>query len=149
MDDIDRKILTLLAEDARRSLADIGGNVSLSPSSVNERIRKLVADGVIRRFTVELDPAKLSIPVAAYIWTALREDADEASFRDFTRHHPAVTECHHVTGAWSYLLKVQVEHLAALELVLANLKKAGFLARSETVIALSTVVEPPFRPKEF
>jgi len=148
VDDIDRKILRLLSEDARRSLSDIGSAVSLAPSSVNERIRKMVADGVIRRFTVDLDPGKLATPMAAYIWALLRDGADEASFRSFAKRHPAVTECHHVTGSWSYLLKVQVAGLADLEQVLTSLKEAGLLARSETVIALSTMVEPPFRPKE-
>ncbi len=149
MDNTDRKILQLLAEDARRSLADIGSAASLAPSSVNERIRKLVADGVIRRFTVDLDPEKLATPVAAYIWAALKEGADETSFRTFVRGHPSVTECHHVTGAWSYLLKVQVKGLTDLEDVLTHFKEAGLIARSETVIALSTVVEPPYIPKEF
>ncbi|WP_026381095.1 Lrp/AsnC family transcriptional regulator [Afifella pfennigii] len=148
MDDIDRKIIDLLSGDARRSLADIGAAVSLSPSSVNERIKKLLADGVIKRFTIDIDPAKLALPVAAFVWIALREGADEAAFRAFAREDRHVSECHHVTGAWSYLLKVQVADLAALERFLATLKESGFLARSETVIALSTVVAPPFRVKD-
>ena len=63
MDDIDRKIVGLLAEDGRRSLADIGAVVSLSPSAVNERIRRMVNCGAIRRFTVEADHRALGFEV--------------------------------------------------------------------------------------
>ncbi len=60
MDEIDRKIIGILAQDLRRSLTDIGAAVELSPSSVNERIRRLVASGVIRRFTIDADHRALA-----------------------------------------------------------------------------------------
>jgi Lrp/AsnC family leucine-responsive transcriptional regulator len=56
-----------------------------------------------------------------------------------------VTACHHVTGPWSYLLQIQVADLAEVESFLALLKAEGWLARSETQLALSEVVAPPFR----
>lgn len=141
MDETDRKIIGLLGEDARRSLADIGGSVGLSPSAVNERIRRLVQSGVIRRFTVEIDPAALDAGVLAYVWVALHADADEAAFRAFVKAHPQVLEAHHVTGAWSYLLKLRVPTLAHVEPLLTELKQAGFYARSETVLSLASVVD--------
>lgn len=141
MDEIDRKILSLLAEDSRRSLADIGGVVSLSPSAVNERIRRLSSSGVIRRFTVEADHRALGYDVLAFVWVALAADASEAAFREFMAGHPTVAECHHVTGSWSYLVKIRVATLGGVEPFLAELKAHRYLARSETVIALSTVSE--------
>ena len=140
MDEIDRKIIELLSADARRSLADIGGSVGLSPSSVNERIRRLTASGAIRRFTVDLDPVAMGLPTLVYVWVALREDADEEAFRRFAAASPAILECHHVTGAWSYLIKLRVEAMPAIEDFLADLKARRFLGRSETVIALSSPV---------
>jgi Lrp/AsnC family leucine-responsive transcriptional regulator len=148
MDDTDRTILTLLAADSRRSLADIGAQVDLAPSSVNDRIRRLTATGALRRFTVEADPAALCLPTLAFVSVALREDADEATFRDFAATHPLVLECHHVTGAWSYLLKVRTPDTAALEGFLADLKATRLLARTDTVIALSSPVPGPFIPKD-
>ncbi|MAS14496.1 MAG: AsnC family transcriptional regulator [Nitratireductor sp.] len=148
MDQIDHKIVTLLAEDARRSLADIGGVVGLSASAVNERIRRLSASGVIRRFTVDADPAALGCPVLVFIWVSLVQNVNEEAFRVFAAAHKAVEECHHVTGPWSYLIKARVPSLSDVESVLEDMKKHGFLARSESVVALSTVEPGSFAPVE-
>lgn len=141
MDDVDRKIVGLLAMDSRRSLADIGAVVDLSPSAVNERIRRLVNSGAIKRFTVDADHRALGYDVLAFVWVALATDASEAEFREFMATHPMVAECHHVTGGWSYLVKIRMATLGDVEPFLAGLKERRFLARSETVIALSTVTE--------
>lgn len=148
MDDIDLKIISLLSDDSRRSLADIGGTVGLSTSATNERIRRLASSGAIRRFTVDVDPDLVGLRTLAFIWVALREDADEAAFRAFAGAHPAILECHHVTGAWSYLVKVRVGDPTEIENFLGELKAHRFLGRSETVIALSSAVAGPFIPKE-
>ncbi|NVD42109.1 Lrp/AsnC family transcriptional regulator [Ensifer sp. HO-A22] len=148
MDEIDRKIIGILAQDSRRSLTDIGAAVELSPSSVNERIRRLVASGVIRRFTIDADHRALGLDVLAFVWVGLSPDADEEAFRTFMAGHPSVAECHHVTGAWSYCVKVRMPSLGDIEPFLAELKRRRFLARSETVIALSTVRETQFTSPE-
>ncbi|PWE28690.1 Lrp/AsnC family transcriptional regulator [Pararhodobacter marinus] len=147
MDDIDRKIIDLLSADARRALADIGQNVGLSTSAVNDRLRRLTAQGVIRRFTLEADPEALGLPVLAFVWIALPEQADEAAFRALAADDPAILECHHVTGAWSYLIKLRTQSLAGLEAFLATLKARGMVARSESVLALSSAVPDTFVPK--
>jgi Lrp/AsnC family leucine-responsive transcriptional regulator len=146
MDEIDRKIIELLAEDARRALADIGAVVGLSPSSVNERIRRLVASGAIRRFTVDADPVALGLPVLAYVFVGLNYEAGEAAFKAFVSAAPEVVECHHMTGGWSYLIKLRVDSLHGIESFLEQLKEQRFLARSETMISLSTVCERGFVP---
>jgi Lrp/AsnC family leucine-responsive transcriptional regulator len=147
MDEIDRKIVELLAADAKRSLADIGGHVGLSPSSVNERIRRLSASGAIRRFTLDVDPSAIKLETLVFVWIALREDADETAFRRHAEAHPLILECHHVTGAWAYLIKLRVETPPQIEGFLADLKALRFLGRSETVIALSSPVPGSFVPK--
>ena len=144
MDATDKKITALLAEDARRSLADIGEVVGLSPSSVNERIPRLAASGAIKRFTVDADHAALGLAVTAFVLVGLDYDAGEEAFKSFVSTHPSVAECHHVTGGWSYLLKVRLADFAGVEAFLGELKAQHFLARSETMIALSTAVERGF-----
>ncbi|MBW6505699.1 MAG: Lrp/AsnC family transcriptional regulator [Rhodobacteraceae bacterium] len=145
IDDIDRKILGLLAEDARQPLAAVGAAVGLSPSAVNERQRRLSGSGALRAIRADADPAALGLPVRAFVWLALAPLADEGAFRAAIPAHSEVTACHHVTGPWSYLLQIQVADLASVEAFLARLKAEGWLARSETILALSEVVAPPFR----
>lgn len=148
MDDIDRNICILLSADARQSMAQIGAQVGLSTSAVNDRLRRLSERGVLRRMRADLDAAALGLPVTAFVWLALAERADEAGFRAAIVTRPEVTACHHVTGAWSYLVQVRMASLAAVEDFLAWLKAAGWIARSETMLALSTVLEPPFLLRE-
>ncbi|MBU1174862.1 MAG: Lrp/AsnC family transcriptional regulator [Alphaproteobacteria bacterium] len=148
MNDVDRKIIGLLAEDARRALADIGGTVGLSASAVNERIRRLVAEGAIRGFTVDAAPEALGLPVLAFVFVALAQGSDEAGFRHFVAAQAAILECHHVTGGWSYLVKIRVADLGGVEAFLAALKHAGYVGRSETMIVLSSPVGDAFVPRE-
>ena len=148
MDIIDRKIIQLLSLDSRRSLADIGSSVDLAPSSVNERIKRLSASGAIRGFTVDADPAAMDLETLVFVWLALREDADEQAFREHAASHPLILECHHVTGSWSYLVKLRVGGTAGIEEFLAGLKAERFIGRSETMIVLSSPVPGAFVPKE-
>ncbi|MDQ0456094.1 Lrp/AsnC family transcriptional regulator [Rhizobium paknamense] len=141
MDQIDRKILDLLVDDSRRSLAEIGEGVGLSPSSVNDRIRRLTQQGVVKRFTVEVDHAKIGLPITAFVFVQLHTEASEEAFRAFAASHAAVEECHHLTGGWSYLLKLRLRDLQDIETFLAETKSRRFLARSETMISLSAVAE--------
>lgn len=147
MDNIDHKIIDLLSVDAKRSLADIGTHVGLSPSSVNERVRRLTETGTIRRFTVDLDPDKLDRSTLAFVWIGLREDADEVAFRQYATAHPLILECHHVTGSWSYLIKIRVGAITEVESFISDLKTHRFLGRSETVIVLSSAVDGGFIQK--
>ncbi|WP_097070600.1 Lrp/AsnC family transcriptional regulator [Rhodobacter maris] len=148
IDDIDRKICALLSADARQSMAQIGAQVGLSTSAVNDRLRRLSERGILRRMRADLDAAALGLPVTAFVWVALADAADEAGFRAAIAARPEVTACHHVTGPWSYLVQVRMGSLAAVEAFLGWLKAAGWIARSETMLALSTVVEPSFQLRE-
>lgn len=145
MDQIDRKIAALLSGDARQSLAQIGAQVGLSSSAVNDRVRRLAERGVIRGYGADVAPEAVGLAVAAFIWVALAEGVNEGAFRIAMTEAPEVTACHHVTGPWSYLVQVRVAGLGGIEEFLGTLKSAGWIARSETMIALSSVVEPPFR----
>lgn len=145
MDDIDRRICALLCADARQSLAQIGAQVGLAASSVNDRLRRLIATGAIRRMRADVDPVAVGLPVAAFVWLLLAPGTEEARFRDEIARMPEVTACHHVTGAWSYLIQIRVPSLQGVEAFLSALKAAGWVGRSETMLSLSAVVEPPFR----
>ncbi|WP_372838324.1 Lrp/AsnC family transcriptional regulator [Phaeovulum sp.] len=144
-DDTDRKITAILGDDARQPLAALGRAVGLSTSAVNERVRRLSEAGAIRALRADADPAAFGLPVRAFVWLALNPSASEPAFRAAIAARHEVTACHHVTGPWSYLLQIQLPDLAAVEAFLGSLKEEGWLARSETILALSEVVAPPFR----
>ncbi|GAB3117300.1 Lrp/AsnC family transcriptional regulator [Novispirillum itersonii] len=142
MDAMDRRLLSLLQDQGRSSYADLGAAVGLSVSGVADRIRRLEASGVLQGWTVRVDPVKAGLDILAFIFVAIERPEWEPGFLTRMRQRPEVLECHHVTGDWSYLLKVRVGSVADLEGFLATgLKDLPGLGRTHTQLALSSPKE--------
>lgn len=142
MDDIDFRLLTLVQENCRLSLADLGKQVGLSVSAVNERMAKLHAQGFIRGYVALLDPHVLGLDVCAFVQILLDRPENNPAFIEQIRKVPQVLECHHITGEFSYLLKIRVRTIARLEALLnGQIKSLPGVTRTQTVIALSTAKE--------
>jgi Lrp/AsnC family leucine-responsive transcriptional regulator len=140
IDHIDKKILELIQRDAGLTCAEIGTRIHLSGSSVNDRMRRLRARGVIRRMSAEIDPAAFGLDLLAFVLVVV--EREENAFRDLMAGRPEVLECHHVTGDYSYLLKLRLANAAGLERFLAEtLKALPGVTRTHTLIALSSVKE--------
>lgn len=146
LDAIDHALLARLQEDGRLGVAELGQAVGLSSSAANERVRKLVARGVIRAVVALADPLALGLGIAGFVTVTLAHGVDEDRFVSVVVADPAILECHHVTGAANYLLKVRVADMAGLEALLKRLKATGAIARTETMLALSTPKETTALP---
>jgi Lrp/AsnC family leucine-responsive transcriptional regulator len=147
MDEIDHIILDTVQRDGRASLAMIGGRAGLSVSATNERIKKLEAQGLIVGWGAHVDAAAVGADLLAFIFVLLSGSEHEAAFRELVGRLDEVQECHHITGEWSYLLKVRTHGTAGLERLLASgLKSVPGLVRTFSTIALSTVKETPYVP---
>jgi Lrp/AsnC family leucine-responsive transcriptional regulator len=142
LDRIDRKILGELQFDADLPYAELGARVGLSASAINERLKRLKAGGQIRRLTAEIDPAAFGLNLLAFLLVRLDPSAREEVFRQAMAHAPQVLECHHITGQYSYLLKLRLREAADLERFLASeVKTIPGVAATETIIALSSIKE--------
>ena len=142
MDEKDKIILRLIQKDARLSNSRLGKMVGLSTSAVNERLRKLKRQGVLERYVAVLNPSALSLDVCAFVQVLLGRPEDEQAFLERVRDLPEVLECHHVTGQFSYLLKVRTPNVSHLELLLRDaIKSLVGVARTETLIVLSSPKE--------
>jgi Lrp/AsnC family leucine-responsive transcriptional regulator len=142
LDDIDRQLLALLQKDDRLSLADLGKNVGLAASSVNERVKRLVTRGVIEGFHAHVSPEALGLDLLAFVFVGWSDPAVEEQFLEQVKTSAAVLECHHVTGTWNYLLKVRLPNTRELERFLASVvKTVQGVQRTETLIALSSFKE--------
>jgi Lrp/AsnC family transcriptional regulator, leucine-responsive regulatory protein len=147
MDDIDRKILSHIQHHGRDSYADIGEAAGLSVSAVNERLKKLQAQGAIRGWAARVDPEAVGRGVLAFIFVALARPEHDAGFRAAMTARDEIQECHHVTGDWSYLLKVRLAGVGELETLLATVIKAqAGVMRTHTMIALSSPKESAVVP---
>jgi Lrp/AsnC family leucine-responsive transcriptional regulator len=139
MDRTDIAIIGLLQEDGGLSLARLGKRVGLSTSAVNDRLRNLRARAVLSGATVIVDPSKVGLGVLAFISVLIDWSAHNEAFSRAVKDMPEVLECHHVTGDWSYLLKVRTRDNDSLEDLISNrIKALPGVTRSETVFAVGT-----------
>jgi Lrp/AsnC family leucine-responsive transcriptional regulator len=153
IDDIDRKILSLLQVNSRSSNAELARNVGLTVSSVHERVKKLEHKGVITGYTITVNPELLGKPLLAFIRLTVEVDLEKdmaglrRKFSDVCVEEPDILECHHVAGEDCYVLKVRATGPKQLEELLNMVRRETRSIRSVTSIVLSTrkessVVEP-------
>jgi Lrp/AsnC family leucine-responsive transcriptional regulator len=152
MDAIDTEILRLLQIDNRRSSNDIGKEIGLSVSAVNERVRRLNASGIIQANRAVVDPAAAGFDLCAFMFVDLDVRGDEEGFVAGVVAAPEVQEVHHITGSHSYLLKVRTRGTSELQHLLSStLKALPGVIRTESFVVLETrkeTPELPIRPPE-
>jgi Lrp/AsnC family transcriptional regulator len=117
LDEMDRKILSQLQEDASQSLDDIARKVGSSKTPVWNRIRKMKDMGVIGRQTVLLDAEALGLEACFFVLIRTSEhEADwQRKFLDALRARPEVQEAHRLAGDIDYILKVRVKNARAYD----------------------------------
>ncbi|WP_216595153.1 Lrp/AsnC family transcriptional regulator [Variovorax paradoxus] len=109
-DKIDMAILRVLLLDSRKTLQEIGNEVGLSPTSCWTRIKKLETQGVIKRYTVDVDPAKLGYHDSVIVQVTLESHTDETLY-DFGRvlaTIPEIQEAYLVSGDYDYYIRIAV-----------------------------------------
>lgn len=141
LDQIDIQILALLQAHCKMPLAKIGQRVGLSAPAVIERIKKLEESGVITGYTAMLDTRKLGCDITAFIGVLTSHPRSIHDVEEQIESRPEVLECHHVTGAYTLLLKVKTTNTTTLEELISHLRSIEGVARTETMIVLSTHTE--------
>lgn len=118
LDNIDKKILTHLIEDARLSITELAEKVNLSATPCNRRVKQLEESGILTGFHASTDPRKLGYNLSLYIAISMdKHTADRFShFEEAVRQFKEVVSCSIVTGRTEdYLLKVVVRDMAHYE----------------------------------
>ena len=118
MDRINLDILRCLRENARCKASDISQQVNLSVSAVIERIRRMEASGVIRQYTVLIDPKQVGNDLTALMEVSLGHPMHYDDFVENIRKHPNVAECHYLTGEFDFLLKIITDSSDNLEQII-------------------------------
>lgn len=140
-DSIDARIISALGADGRRSYADVGAEVGLSTAAVHERVKKMLDKGVIRRFSISVDPERVGLNFTAFV--AIRNDGG-IHCRDVAprlRAMPQVEELHSVAGEYDFLAKIRTTHARALEDVIYQIKAIEGVARTTSTVVLNTEFE--------
>ncbi|MGI8857507.1 MAG: Lrp/AsnC family transcriptional regulator [Thermomicrobiales bacterium] len=144
MNDIDRSIVQLLAENGRLSHEQIAQAVHLSRPAVHERVRRLEERGVIRGYHARVDWETMGQPVTAFIWmrtTGARTNEIGAAILGLGNADAVIEECHRVTGEWCLLAKVRVASTLALQELIDRVRGVSGVAGTVTSIAMSDLRE--------
>ena len=140
IDEIDRKILKLLLQDARFSYREIARQTKLSTTTVIERLRKLRTNGVITGYSVNLDSKKLGFGLTAIIEIVGRKLMLLKTVEKM-KQLPNVYAIYHTTGDVDVIVVAKFQTIDELQSFLGNLYQIMEIQRSETRIVLSTIKE--------
>jgi len=150
MDSKDRQIIRALQQNGRMSNQDLAEAVNLSPSPCLRRMRNLEKQGVIRGFSAEVDAAAYGLPITVFVRIRL-ERHNETDVQHFERRIAMieeVLECHILTGAMDYQLRVLVPDLEAYEDFIRNrIHPIGGIASIDTSFVYSTVKRSAVFPR--
>lgn len=115
LDPFDENILRELSRNGRVTNQDLAARIGLSPSATLRRVQALEASGIIAGYRAVIDPEKIGVGFTAYITVGLNDHtkAGQEAFERAVTRSPEVRECHNITGAVEYLLRIEARDLIA------------------------------------
>lgn len=150
LDDIDRKILFSLINDARKAYLEIARDCGVSGAAIHQRVRKLEENGVITGSRLLVKPSALGLNVCAFISIAISEANKYPEVIAALRNIAEVVECHFVTGRAALLVKVYCrdnDHL--MDVLLNTIQNIPFIQSTDTMISLDEAFERQVWVKDY
>ena len=142
IDGIDKKILRMLMEDARRPILEIARTIGISGAAIHQRLRKLEKSGLLQGSKFIINPKILGYTTMAYVGIYLDKAMSNPLAVKELEKIPEVLECHYTTGDWSILIKVLCkdnEHL--MHVLNKRIQQISGVSRTETFISLAQQID--------
>ncbi|WP_224998121.1 Lrp/AsnC family transcriptional regulator [Cesiribacter sp. SM1] len=149
LDQIDRKILEILQNNAKITNAQLSKEVGLSPAPTLERVKKLEQTGIIESYHAKLDPAKIGLGVSTFVHVGLKGHNKEniEVFLSAIRGIDEIIECHHVTGTGDFILRVIAKDITSYQrLMLEKVSEIPVVDNLQSMVILSTFKEKKSMP---
>jgi DNA-binding Lrp family transcriptional regulator len=148
-DKIDRKILEILQKSAKITNAQLSKEIGLSPAPTLERVKKLETMGVINSYHAKLDTSKIGLGVTTFVLVNLvghnRENIEQ--FIKEIDKVDEVIECHHITGAGDFILKIISKDIPAYQkLMLEKVSDIKVVDNMQSMVVLSTFKDSKVMP---
>src|SRR6266480_612565 len=140
-DPVNRKLLSLLRENARATYAEIGKRAHLSAPAVYERIRRLESAGVIQKHTVTIDPTAVGLPFCAFIRIGTAGDHGCDTIAASLAKNPEIEECHSIAGEDTVVVKARTPSPMALEYLIKRIRSIPGIVTTVTTVVLLTHFE--------
>ncbi|MCI6549386.1 MAG: Lrp/AsnC ligand binding domain-containing protein [Prevotella sp.] len=141
LDALDRKILGLIAEDARIPFLEVARACNVSGAAIHQRIQKLSNIGVLKGSQFIIDPEKVGYETCAYVGLYLKDPEDFDDVVEKLKRIPEVVECHYTTGGYDMFIKIYaINNHHLLNIIHDKLQPLG-LSRSETIVSFNAVID--------
>lgn len=141
LDALDKKILQLIANDARIPFLEVARACNVSGAAIHQRIQKLTAQGVLKGSQFIIDPEKIGYETCAYVCLYLKDPGDFDEVVEKLRRIPEVTECHYTTGGYDMFIKIYARNNHHLLNVIHDKLQPLGLSRSETIVSFNAVID--------
>ncbi|MCT9819126.1 Lrp/AsnC family transcriptional regulator [Microbacterium sp. W1N] len=140
LDDIDLRLLRVVAADGRATLARLAAESGLSVSAVQARIKRLEARGAITGYRAVVDPDVVGVPLSAFIEITPLDPAQPDNAPELLEHLPQIEACHSIAGQAAYMLFVRVASPRDLEALIRDIRQAAAV-NTRTTVVLQTFFE--------
>lgn len=141
IDELDVEILARLCRDARRSYVEIARELNVANATVHERVSKLKDKGILKGFYAQISPEKLGSPITAFVGLITSQNRQLPRLVERLRQIREIEEAHTVTGKYDFLVKLRAKSNEELQLLLNRIGSIPGVARHETMMALTTILE--------
>lgn len=142
IDNIDKKILSLLMKDAMMPYTEVGHRVLMSPGTVHVRMNHLQKSGIVKGTSLLLDYAKLGYDLTAFVGVYLDKGSHYDKVIKRLEKFPEVVEAHYTTGVYSIFVKIVCRNTEHLREVLNNkMQSVEGIDRTETIISLEESIK--------
>ena len=138
LDALDKKILQMIAKDARVPFLEVARECKVSGAAIHQRIQKLYNQGVLKGSQFLIDPEKIGYETCAYIGLNLKNPSSFDAVVEALRNIPEVVECHYTTGDYDMFIKIYAHNNHHLLNVIHDKLQPLGLSRSETIISFGT-----------
>jgi Lrp/AsnC family transcriptional regulator for asnA, asnC and gidA len=141
LDKLDRKILKLIAKDARIPFLEVARECNVSGAAIHQRIQKLTSLGILKGSEFIIDPEKIGYEACAYIMIYLKDPERFAEVVEKLKQIPEVVECHITTGSFDLFVKLYAQsnrHL--MQIIHDKLQPLG-LERTDTIVSFNALID--------
>ncbi|MDR1114665.1 MAG: Lrp/AsnC ligand binding domain-containing protein [Tannerella sp.] len=135
LDNLDKKILNLIVNDARKAFLEVARECNVSGAAIHQRIQKLTNAGVIKGSEFILDNERIGYETCAYMGIFLKNPEQFPNVTSALMKIPEVVECHYTTGKYDLFIKIYAKNNQHLLSIIHNKLQPLGLSRTETLIS--------------
>ncbi|MBO5186932.1 MAG: Lrp/AsnC ligand binding domain-containing protein [Prevotella sp.] len=142
IDNLDRKILSILSKNARIPFKDVAAECGVSRAAIHQRVQHLIDGGVITGSSFNVSPKSLGYSTCTYVGITLERGSMYKAVVERLRHIPEVVECHFTTGPYTMLVKLYArDNEQLMDLLNGRLQDIPGVVATETLISLEQSIK--------